>query len=433
MLACLCILAACKKEKTESHNPGQPITIDKFIPEEGQGGTEMMIFGHNFSMDSTEVEVFINGMKAKITGINKERILLIVPENAGTGNVEVSIKGNKATSTTRFKFPPTYIWKVMTLAGSGTAGYANGAGTLAKFNFERAPGLDVDDEGNIYVADAGNHTIRKITPTGEVSTLAGNGSAGYVDGPAAEARFNTPFDVAVDNDKNIYVADTWNAKLRKITPDGLVSTVTGVGDVVSVAIDKRNNGVYVSSLTSGAVYKVENNGNLTAAIQGLQWVGGIAIDAKGVLYVVEVGRSVVRMVDLKSVGGSAGNPVLIAGIPDEMGLVDGAGTKAKFDRPWGIAVDFTNNNLLVAGDSGPYGGTWYGGANSNQCIRLIKYDSWQVSTFAGNGERGNVNGTPSEARFSNPTGVVVDKSGNIYVVDAGNQCIRKIYKEVVND
>lgn len=427
------MLAACKKEKTESHNPGQPITIDKFIPEEGQGGTEMMIFGHNFSLDSTEVEVFINGVKAKITGINKERILLIVPEDAGTGNVEVSIKGNRAKSTTRFKFPPKYVWKVMTLAGSGTAGYANGVGTMARFNFEKAQGLDVDDEGNIYVADAGNHSIRKITPTGEVSTLAGNGSAGYVDGPAAEARFNTPFDVAIDNDKNIYVADTWNAKLRKITPDGVVSTITGVGNIVGIAIDKRNNSIYVSSLTGGAVYKVESNGNLSTVIEGLTWIGGIAIDAKGILYVVEIGRSVIQMLDLKSVSGSAGNPVVIAGIPNELGLVDGAGTKAKFDRPWGIAVDFTNNNLLVAGDSGPYGGTWNGGANSNQCIRLIKYDSWQVSTFTGNGERGNVNGTTSEARFNNPTGVAVDKSGNIYVVDAGNQCIRKIYKEVVND
>ncbi|WP_353195651.1 IPT/TIG domain-containing protein [Parapedobacter defluvii] len=426
-------ITGCKQNDLPGHNPGAPIVIDRFIPEEGQGGTEMMIFGRNFSGDTTGVVVTVNGARATVTGINHERILLTVPEGAGTGLVEVQIGNQKGSSTVPFKFPPVFQWRVTTLAGSGQAGYADGTGSAAQFRFDRAPGLAVDAEGNVYVADAGNHCIRKITPQGEVSTFAGTGVAGYADGGADQAQFDTPFDVAVDQDNNVFVADTWNAKLRKITPEGTVSTVTGVGDIVGIAIDPRNNQVLVSSLTNGAIYRVEDSGNLTTVLQGLGWVSGLAINEEGILFVVETGKSVIHRLDLKSVVDSPGVSTIIAGMPGQTGWEDGPGASAKFDRPWGIAVSPVTGMLFVAGDAGPYGGPWYddGGNNTNQCIRQINPRGWEVSTFAGAPERGYADGSLDEARFNNPTGVAVGPDGSIYVVDANNHSIRKIVREEV--
>lgn len=303
LLLLLVSLAGCKKDTIPDHDPSAPIIIERFLPAEGDAGTEMMIFGNNFSLDTAKVEVTINGVKAKVTGVTKERILLIVPESR-TGLVEVKIGNSVGTSTTPFKFPPVYRWRMMTLAGAGYAGFADGQGTAAQFNFVRAPTLAVDGSGNVYVADAGNNRIRKITPGGLVTTLAGDGTPGNVDGPGAQARFDTPFGVAVDKDQNVYVADTWNAKLRKITPGGEVSTITGVGDIVAIAVDPRNEQVYVSSLTNGAVYRVEPNGNLSAVVTGLGWTTGLAINAQGTLYIVETGASLVRSVDLKAFDGN---------------------------------------------------------------------------------------------------------------------------------
>lgn len=433
-LAVLIGVVGCKKQESQGHNPGTPIVIERFIPEEGQGGTEVMIFGHNFSNDTTGVVVTVNGVRAKVTGINHERILLLVPEGAGTGPVAVEIGGQKGRSEASFRFPPVYRWRITTLAGNGQPGFADGVGSAAQFSFVRAPGLDVDANGNVYVADAGNNRIRKITPAGEVSTLAGSGIAGYLDATAADARFDTPFDVAVDEENHVYVADTWNAKLRKVSPDGTVSTVTGVGDVVGIAIDPRNNNVLVSSLTNSAVYRVESNGNLTHVLQGLGgWLSGITISREGVLFAVETGNSVVHRLDLKTVGDGPGTSSIIAGVSGKTGWDDGPGASATFDRPWGIAIHPTTGELFIAGDAGPYGGPWYGdgGDNTNQCIRRINPRGWEVSTFAGTPERGYVDGLLDEARFNNPTGVAVGPDGSVYVVDANNHCIRKIIREEV--
>lgn len=111
--------------------------------------------------------------------------------------------------------PSPKVATVSTLAGSGEAGYAEGSGVEAQFNFPS--GLAVDSAGNLYVADAFNHCIRKITPQGVVSTLAGNGSSGYADGPGAQAQFNLPAGVAVDASGNVYVADEGNHCVRKIS------------------------------------------------------------------------------------------------------------------------------------------------------------------------------------------------------------------------
>src|ERR1044071_8115683 len=115
---------------------------------------------------------------------------------------------------------------VTTLAG-GAEGFADGVGTAASFN--TPSGLALANDGNLFLAETGNNRIRKVTPEGQVSTVAGDGTAGYVDGPASQARFNVPMGIAVDARGNIYVADTYNDRIRMITPDSLVSTIAGDG------------------------------------------------------------------------------------------------------------------------------------------------------------------------------------------------------------
>jgi len=156
---------------------------------------------------------------------------------------------------------------VSTLAGSGTVGFADGTGTEARFSY---PGrVAVDSEGNVYVVDHGNHRIRKITPAGVVSTLAGTGTRGHADGTGTEAQFDYPTGVAVDSEGNVYVADHGNHRIRRITPAGVVSifagSTEGFADGIGteaqfnyptgVAVDSSGN-VYVADSVNHRIRKI---------------------------------------------------------------------------------------------------------------------------------------------------------------------------------
>jgi len=158
---------------------------------------------------------------------------------------------------------------VTTLAGSGTAGFVNGTGTAASF-FEPG-GVAVDSSGNVYVGDVGNSVIRKITPGGVVTTLAGSGSVGFANGPATVAMFYEPYDIAVDSGGNVYVADAGNNMIRKITSNGVVTTLAGGGPCCAVnafgiaASFGAPSGVAVD--TSENVYVADEGDNLIRKIQ----------------------------------------------------------------------------------------------------------------------------------------------------------------------
>ena len=202
---------------------------------------------------------------------------------------------------------------VSTFAGSsGTTGSTDGMGTAALFR--NPEGLAVDSSDNIYVADTNNHLIRKITPGGVVTTLAGGGGTGATDGVGTAAYFNKPYGVAVDSNDNIYVADTWNNRIRKITPGGVVTTFAGSGAVSST------NGVGIAA-SFNRPYRV-------------------AVDSNDNIYVADRDSHMIRKITpeglVSTLAGDGGT-----------GSADGVGTVATVNNPHGVAVD-SNDNIYVA-------------------------------------------------------------------------------------
>ena len=268
---------------------------------------------------------------------------------------------------------------VTTLAGSGYAGSSDGTGTGATFNspFSAA----VDASGNIYVADTQNDTIRKVTPAGVVTTLAGSaGVFGSSDGTGSSANFGRPQGVCVDSAGNVYVADTYNQTIRKITPAGAVTTLAG---------------------TAGASGSADGTGSSAR----FNMPCGIAVDGSGNLYVSDLNNNTIRKIT------PAGVVTTLAG-SGAYGSSDGSGSSASFERPQGAAVD-TAGNVYVAD-------------TVNFTIRKIT-PAGVVTTLAGTaGLSGSIDGTGTSARFNNPGGVAVDKAGNVYVADSANDTIRQI-------
>lgn len=268
---------------------------------------------------------------------------------------------------------------VSTLAGTaGQFGTADGAGSAARFNFP--VGIAVDGSGNVFVADTKNFTIRKITPAGVVSTFAGSPFlVGSTDGAGSAARFFLPFGLAVDGAGNVYVADSGNHLIRKISAEGVVSTLAGGAGQTGFA-----------------------NGAGTAARFASPM--GIAVDGGGNVYVADSGNHAIRKIT------SAGVVTTVGGSSGSSGSNDGAVASAKFNQPRGVAVDAAGN-LFVA----DYG---------NSTIRLITTGGI-VSTLAGSaGIVGEVNSVGAAARFYEPIGIAAD-GATIYVADTSNNLIRR--------
>jgi serine/threonine-protein kinase len=223
-----------------------------------------------------------------------------------SGNVYVADLSNSKLR----KITPAGV--VTTLAGSASPGHADGPGTSASFN--GPVGVAVDSDGNVYVADEANNEIRKITPAGDVTTLAGSTSSGHADGTGAAASFSNPEGVAVDSSGNVYVADSWNNEIRKITPAGVVTTLAG-----STA----------AGHTDG-----------TGAAATFNSPVGVAVDSSGNVYVTDGRNNEIRKIT------PAGEVTTLAGSITG-GHADGTSTSATFNQPAGIAVD-SSGNVYVA-------------------------------------------------------------------------------------
>jgi gliding motility-associated-like protein len=268
--------------------------------------------------------------------------------------------------------------EVRTVAGQALAsGRADGPGADARMH--NPHGIAVSSSGNVYVADRFNHAIRKITPDGEVSTLAGSGNIGSDNGQGSEASFYEPWDVCVDEQENVYVADYKNNLIRKITPDGTVSTLAGSG----------------SFGFAGGPAGVATFGN----------PGGIALDKAGNLYVSDHNTHIIRKIL------PDGTVSTLAGAAFDAADSDGLGSAARFNRPYGISMG-TDGRLYVADEH-------------NHKIKSISRTGY-VTTVAGSGNLGSQDTTALESRFNYPWDVVQDAEGRLYVLDGYNHVIRRI-------
>ena len=329
----------------------------------------------------------------------------------------------------------------------GNAGF-DGTGSEARFYNPR--GVATDAFGNVYVADTSNHTIRKITPTGVVTTLAGTASVkgsidgaggqasfyGSADGTGAAARFTSPIGVATDASGNVYVADFANNTIRKITPAGVVTTLAGTagssrsadgtgsearfGDPTGVTTDAGGN-LYVADATNHTIRKITPAGVVTTLAGRAGFRGsadgtgaaamfnfpiGVATDASGNVYVADRSNHTIRKIT------PAGVVTTLAGTAGTRGSADGTGAAARFNFPVGVATD-TSGNVYVADQS-------------NSTIRKIT-PAGVVTTLAGTaGTSGSADGTGAAASFYSPRFVATDTSGNVYVTDTVNSTIRKI-------
>ena len=258
------------------------------------------------------------------------------------------------------------------------AGSKDGTGAAARFN---APeGIAADAAGNLYVAEPASATIRKVTPQGTVSTLAGaNGVLGFADGSAAAARFNMPSRLKADAGGNVYVTDTGNSVVRKISPAGATATLAGNGSCGSA------------------------DGSSTSA----QFCNpkGIALDRHGSLWIADTGNHTVRRID------ADGKVTTVAGTPGVCGSTDGRGGLARFCSPQDVEVDEWDNVYVV--DTG------------NSTIRMIK-PGGDVTTLAGQaGQCGAADGSPTVSRLCAPSGIAVE-GNDLYIADTGNATVRRI-------
>ncbi len=292
-------------------------------------------------------------------------------------------------------------YQVDTFAGTGSSIFTDGDLLTATFN--GPADVTVDSLSNIYVVDRVGSKIRKIDPSGNVTTLAGSGTLGYADGNGVLADFKAPFAIAVDSNQIVYVADTNNHKIRKIDTLGNVSTLVGSFSIpYGVAVDGSDN-LYITSYDK-KIRKVTPAGVVTIYADLVSYVPtNLAVDINGNIYVTSKSSNLVLKVDgVGTVSVFAGSGVA--------GDSDGAGIVASFDDPHGIAVDNTGN--IYVGDS------------ANNKIRKID-SSGNVTTLAGTGSSGNLNGSGSSSTFSSPWGISL-QGKNLLVADYNNNLIRHI-------
>jgi sugar lactone lactonase YvrE len=293
------------------------------------------------------------------------------------------VVSNAAGSATSSPAATLYVNPVgvTTLAGlPGAAGHADGAGPLARFN--GPGGIRADAAGNLYVSDSANDMIRKVTPAGVASAVAGSPQlAGSADNTGYFALFNGPGGVAVDSAGNVYVADSLNYTVRKVTPAGVVTTIAGLAGT---------RGTADGTGSAARFYDPEN----------------LAIDPSGNLWVADGAGDTIRLVT------PSGVVTTVAGSPRSSGLTNGTGASARFYFPTGIAFDGA--------------GYAYVADNGNNAIRRISTSTYAVTTLAGNGSSGSADGTGAAARFYGPAGVAVDASGNVFVADSLNCTVREI-------
>jgi uncharacterized protein (TIGR03437 family) len=276
---------------------------------------------------------------------------------------------------------------ITTVAGTGTVGFDGDNLPATQTRLSAITGVVLDDAGNLYIADKGNNRVRKVTAaTGSITTVAGSGPAGFNgDGVATSVELSWPYDVALDPAGNLYIADTVNSRIRKVTPAGALTTVAGNG--------------------SGGFGPPSGDGG-PATEADLDYPTDVAVDSAGNIFIAEWGNSRIRKVTV-----ATGIISTVAGTGTAGFNGDGVATSSQLSKPWGVAVD-NAGNLFIAD-------------NGNNRIRKVT-PAGAISTVAGTGTAGYAGdgGSATSAQLASPEGIAVDSAGDIFFTDGA--CIRKL-------
>ena len=413
-------------------NEGAPSAVLPFTIADGETKTASLIV--TASSSNTKL---VPAAGLTLGGSGADRTLMITPVGGqlGSTTITLSVGDGKATAARSFVATVIAPYAIMTLAGDpGGRGFSDGTGRNARFMSPQ--GIAMDAAGNLFVTDLDASTVRKIAPGGIVTTLAGSAvSNGYgiIDGRGATAHFSRPQGIAVDAAGTVYVADTDNHAIRRISRDGIVTTLAGgvpgsadgtgldaqfIGPQ-SVAIDASGtllvaDGSAIRKVTAaGAVSTFVGMPGLVGSVDGSGKAARfsrprqMAVDPTGNIYVVDSGNHTLRKIT------PAGKVTTLAGKAGQWGTVDGTGSAARLAGPTGLALE-PGGTLIVVGED---------------CLVRRVTTAGKVTTIAGTTKYypgGSYDGVGGIAWFSAPSAVAVDKTGNIYVCDTGHSAIRRI-------
>ena len=330
---------------------------------------------------------------------------------------------------------------IQTVAGTGVAGYSGDGGPAAAAQINTPNGVSLDAAGALYIADTNNYVIRKVAPNGTITSVAGNGKLGYGGdgGPAGGGQLAFPYGVATGTAGNLYIADTWNSRIRKVDTGGTLSTYAGNGTAWwgdggpatsallyspwGVAVDGGGN-VYIGDSLNNRVRKVSTDGVIStvagtgaarysgdggpATEASLNAPDGVAVDAEDNLLIADSDNSLVRKVTPGGIISTAAG----SGVWGDAGDL-GPATAAQLMVPVGVTTD-TAGNFYVAESWG-------------NRIRKVTADG-MIDTIAGNGSYGysGDGGPATAAELQFPSGVAVDGTGNVYIADTYNYRVRKV-------
>ena len=331
---------------------------------------------------------------------------------------------------------------ITTLGGTGEGDFSGDAGPAVAAQLNDPRGVAIDSAGNLVFADSLNNRIRRIDPSGTITTIAGTSQSGFSGdgGPAVAAELNFPEDVAIDGSGYLYIADTANHRIRRVDPSGTITTIAGTGEEgfsgdgapavsaqmlfpTGIEVDVAGN-LYIADTGNHRIRRVNPSGTITtiAGIGGkgfsgdggpagtarLSFPSGLALDAAGNLYIADTGNHRIRRLD------PSGTITTVAGTGQPGFSGDGGpAVWAQLSAPKGVSVDGSGNVYIA----------------DQEDLRIRRVDpSGTITTFAGTGEWGfgGDNGPAVQARLRNPDGVAVDGSGNLYIADTWNRRIRRV-------
>jgi sugar lactone lactonase YvrE len=426
------IWLSCKEKPDPIEVPDPDPVLVGFTPASGPKGTLITITGEHFGTSSNDISLKINGLSATIKAVSDKEITAIVPDKCGLGAVVVSVKGKNFTAADQFR----YIYKATTsYFTGGQKGFADGPPASVKF--EGPYKIIFDTKGTLYMTDQGNCMVRKIASDGTVSSIAGSPHSGFKDGKGDQALMKFPIGIDLGPDGTIYIADHQNNAIRKISPDGTLTTIAGDpdreglmdGDLKTarfkkpygVKLDKAGT-LWICDTENGLIRKIAPDGQVTTFAGStpgyadgklrdakFYFPAHLSFDEAGNIYVADKHNHCIRKMT------SDGMVSTFAGKPEQNGFKDGSSKDAMFNQPSNVQVD-KMGNLYVT--------DLY-----NHCIRLI-YPDGMVTTLAGQpGNLGYVEGPGEEAKFYYPQGSTFDNDGNLYVTDSFNNRVRKVIIE----